>query len=128
MKILLDTHVIIALLHEDLRSRYPQIEGALDNPANESFFSTASLWEIAIKARLGKLDPNMALDKISAYIQSFGIGILPISDEHAVAEALPPPPTRDPSDRLLLAQCHVEGLRLATIDRALREHPLALRF
>ncbi len=48
-----------------------------------------------------------------------------INEHHAIAEVLPEPATRDPFDRLLLAQCLVEGLRLVTVDRALVGHPLA---
>ena len=54
--------------------------------------------------------------------------ILRIDVPHVTALVLPEPPTRDPFDRLLLAQCQTEGLQLVTIDRALVEHPLAFRF
>jgi PIN domain nuclease of toxin-antitoxin system len=47
---------------------------------------------------------------------------------HVITLVLPEPPTRDPFDRLLLAQAQVEGLQLVTIDRALIDHPLAYRF
>jgi PIN domain nuclease of toxin-antitoxin system len=88
--------------------------------------SAASLWETAIKTRLGKLDPGMPLSDIAGYLEAVGLSILAVEARHALATADPEPPTRDPFDRLLLAQCQVEGLRLATIDRALLDHPLAL--
>jgi PIN domain nuclease of toxin-antitoxin system len=48
-----------------------------------------------------------------------GINLVLIDARHVLASVLPEPATRDPFDRLLLAQCQVEGLRLVTIDRAL---------
>ncbi len=80
----------------------------------------------AIKWRLGKLDPGMPLGDIVGYLEAVGIAILPIEARHVIAAADPEPEPRDPFDRLLLAQCHVENLRLATMDRSLLKHPLAL--
>lgn len=90
--------------------------------------SAASLWEIAIKARLGKLDPGMPLGMLAEFFEAVGIGMLPITASHAVAAVEPMPPTRDPFDRMLLTQCLVEGRRLVTVDNALCDHPLATRF
>jgi PIN domain nuclease of toxin-antitoxin system len=52
---------------------------------------------------------------------------LNVDHRHAVEALEELPPTRDPFDRLLLAQCQVEGMRLVTLDRALARHPLAWR-
>ncbi len=69
----------------------------------------------------------MPLGDIAGYFAAVGLSILPIQPDHAVAEAAPEPESRDPFDRLLLAQCQVENLRLGTVDRALLRHPLALK-
>jgi PIN domain nuclease of toxin-antitoxin system len=53
--------------------------------------------------------------------------LLIIDHRHVLAELDPEPATRDPFDRLLLAQCEVEGMRLVTVDTALSVHPLAWR-
>lgn len=53
--------------------------------------------------------------------------ILPVDVPHVITAANPEPEARYPFDRLLLAQCKVEGLQLATVDRLLVGHPLALR-
>ena len=87
--------------------------------------SVASLWEIAIKTRLGKLGLNVALESLPELIETMRLDLLPIHARHVLAKAEPEPPTRDPFDRPLLAQCAVDGLRLVTIDRALTAHPLA---
>jgi PIN domain nuclease of toxin-antitoxin system len=94
---------------------------------NEVFASVASLWEIAIKVRLGKLRPELPPERLAGFYESMGFGILPIDQHHAVATVDPQPATRDPFDRMLLAQCQVEELRLVTLDRALAAHPLAWR-
>ena len=121
MRVLLDTHLVLDLLADQpLRAQHlSRIE------ADAFLVSAASLWEIAIKTRLGKLDPAMPLVDIARFLERIGVRLLPIEARHVVAAADPEPETRDPFDRLLLAICQLDGLRLATIDRSLVKHPLA---
>ncbi|HEX2888855.1 type II toxin-antitoxin system VapC family toxin [Vineibacter terrae] len=126
MRVLLDTHVVLGLLRRSLGKQHPDIARRLADPSITGFVSVASLWEAAIKTRLGKLDPGMPLQDIAGYLDALGISILPIQTSHVVVAAVPEPDTRDPFDRLLLAQCQVESLKLVTVDRALLTHPLAL--
>ena len=58
-------------------------------------------------------------------LDGLGIKIVGIDERHALASVEPEPKTRDPFDRMLLAQCQIEGLKLLTIDGALAAHPLA---
>lgn len=95
------------------------------NDLHQLVASVASLWEIAIKARLRKLEVNVEPGDIAPLLRSLSIDVLPITERHATAELTTVPPTRDPFDRMLLAQCQVEDLRLVTVDRALVGHPLA---
>ena len=127
MRVLIDTHVVLGLLRRSLTKQYPGIAIRLTDPATVAFVSVASLWETAIKTRLGKLDPGMPLEDIAGYLQALGLLLLPIEAAHVIAAADPEPDTRDPFDRLLLAQCQIEQLRLATADRALINHRLALK-
>ena len=55
------------------------------------------------------------------------MGLLIIDANHVLTSVEPQPLTRDPFDRLLLAQCKVESMQLLTIDRALLAHPLAMK-
>jgi PIN domain nuclease of toxin-antitoxin system len=89
--------------------------------------SVASLWEIAIKVRLGKLPLRHPLKVLPELLDSLSMQTLTIETRHVLAELYPEPDTRDPFDRLLLAQCSVEKLLLVTQDRALVSHPLAWR-
>ena len=127
MRVLLDTHMVIAIAQRKLTERFPRVEQLLSDDATSGFVSVASLWEIAIKTRLGKLQPGLPLEAIPAYLRETGLTILPVDVPHVITAADPEPETRDPFDRLLLAQCKVEDLQLATVDRLLVDHPLALR-
>lgn len=124
MRVLLDTHLILTLLAPGTE-RYARLKGIMQRERVEPFGSVASLWEIAIKTRLGKLDPGLDLDSIPAFLEAFEIRMLPIEARHVIAAVEPSPPTRDLFDRFLLAICGVEGFRLATVDRLLIRHPLA---
>jgi len=125
MRLLLDTDVLIALARHELTAVGAAIGAVIAEPENASFVSAASLWEIAIKTRLRKLHPQMHLNDLAGYFESIGLSHLAIDHRHAVQSADPAPATRDPFDRLLLAQCEVESLRLVTTDRVLAQHPLA---
>jgi PIN domain nuclease of toxin-antitoxin system len=127
MRVLIDTHIVLGLLRRDQRKKFPEIMLRLSDPATIAFVSVASLWEIAIKTRLGRLNPGMPLEDIASFLDALGLAILPIQTLHVIGAADPEPETRDPFDRLLLAQCQTENLFLATVDRALIGHPLVWR-
>ncbi len=76
--------------------------------------SVASVWEVAIKHRLGKLP--VAPARFRDGMLRAGATILPVQDEHAIASASLALDHLDPFDRLLLATARVEALRLATGD------------
>lgn len=127
MRLLLDSHILLALSLD----RLPEVSAAVDRLIQqddaELWASVTSLWEIAIKTRLGKLDPGLPLESLPQFYEAMGITLLPVFGSHALATVEPPPPTRDPFDRMLLVQCRVEGFYLVTLDRALRDHPQAWR-
>ncbi len=127
MRLLIDTHIALDLLRQTLGKRRPEIARLLSDPATFGFVSVVSLWETAIKTRLRKLDPGMPLEDAAGYFEALGLAILPIEISHVITAVEPEPLTRDPFDRLLLAQCHIEKLRLVTIDRALVAHPLVAK-
>jgi PIN domain nuclease of toxin-antitoxin system len=69
MRLLLDTHVLIALARSELSGFGAHIAAILSAEENIFFASAASLWEIAIKTRLRKVDPGLALDELPDYFQ-----------------------------------------------------------
>jgi PIN domain nuclease of toxin-antitoxin system len=123
---LLDTHVLLAVLGDRLSKTYPQFEPLLSNGSSVRLASIASVWEIAIKYRLGKLKLDSDLDDYPDVIELAGLSLLPIKNSHVLAELDVMPPTRDPFDRLLLAQCQIENCQLMTADKALIGHPLVV--
>ncbi|MFM9973102.1 MAG: type II toxin-antitoxin system VapC family toxin [Beijerinckiaceae bacterium] len=127
MKLLLDTHFVLAFVDKKLEERFPQFANLLVSEDAELSVSVASIWEIAIKTRLKKLDPRIDPSDMPSYLAHIGIEILGMTVAHATAEVQPEPLTRDPFDRLLLAQAQIEGMRFVTVDRALADHPVTFR-
>ncbi len=124
MRLLLDTHILVGLTRPHRGELSSEIKTILAEPANSSFVSAASLWEIAIKSRLKKLDIDVPLDGLAEFFQLLDVNLLAVDHRHAVRELDPELQTRDPFDRMLLAQCAVEDMRLLTKDRVLSAHPL----
>jgi PIN domain nuclease of toxin-antitoxin system len=127
MRLLLDTHILLAVLEKQTETFAPGVRRLIAEPAGEFYVSVVSLWEIAIKWRLGKLHLTPQLRLLPELLGDMGIELLAINEHHVLATVEPEPLTRDPFDRLLLAQCQVEGLRLVTIDRALVSHAMAAK-
>lgn len=114
MRLLLDTHVLIWSMDNERRLG-PRVHALLTDPANIVLISIASLWEIAIKIRIGKLRGDLAA--IDDAIDAQGFTRLPIALPHLEAMAALPDYHRDPFDHLLIAQAQVEGLTFVTADR-----------
>lgn len=112
VRLILDSHILIATALERLDTVLPDFARVSARPEMDLAASVVSLWEIAIKSRLGKLDAGMPVEVLPDFFMASGIAILPITAPHAVTRIDPLPPTRDPFDRLLLAQCLIEGRRL----------------
>jgi PIN domain nuclease of toxin-antitoxin system len=127
MRLLLDSNIIVPLARREIGRLYPAVGALLRSQGDDFFVSVASLWEIAIKTRLGKLNPLVVLADLPDFLVRTGVRLLPITHVHAVEDIADPPATRDPFDKMLLVQCQVEGLRLVTTDRILAAHRLAWR-
>lgn len=116
MRLLLDTHILLWWLAED-----PALPAAartlIADPANAVFVSPMTLWEIAIKTRLGKMAADV--DAVRAETTDGGFASLPFTADHASEVARLPDHHRDPFDRALVAQARFEPMRLITHDRAL---------
>lgn len=127
MRLLLDSHVLLAIQRRDKIICNTSIDRLVRSAENEKTVSAASLWELVIKHRLGKLALDIPVAELPNAFLSLRFSLLNVDHHHATQELDVVPPTRDPFDRLLLAQCQVEGMRLVTLDRALARHPLAWR-
>ncbi len=114
-RVLLDTHLLLWALA--MPSRLPSSARRTIN-ASEVYVSAASIWEVSIKAALGKLAAKS--HDVLAAIKPAGFELLPITGEHAAEIAVLPLHHRDPFDRMLIAQARVEGMRLLSNDDSLR--------
>jgi PIN domain nuclease of toxin-antitoxin system len=86
---------------------------------DEVVVSAVVIWEVAIKARLGKLDaPSDLLDQL----EQAGVNLLAITPRHADRVATLPLHHRDPFDRLLVAQASCNELALVTADAHLHRY------
>lgn len=117
MNLLLDTHVFLWWDRQD-KALNPDTRALIADPTNSVLISAASIWEIAIKRRLGKLDfHGSAVAAIGA--NGFQeLPVLPIDAEQAGQLAWP---HNDPFDRMLVAQAARRGFTLVTADAAIRD-------
>jgi PIN domain nuclease of toxin-antitoxin system len=130
MKLLLDTHLL--LWAAGTPDRLPaDARKLLDDPQNEPIFSSASLWEVAIKHGLGRADFRVDARLLRRGLLDNGYGELPITSAHAAAlDNLPsihPSNHKDPFDRILIAQSMVEGITLLTADPLVARYPAPIR-
>jgi PIN domain nuclease of toxin-antitoxin system len=125
VKLLLDTHVILWALAEPRRLAEPARLAIIDG-AHEVAVSAVSVWEIAIKQSLGKLDLPGPVDPwLIAAVESLGATWLSIDAVDAAAVARLPAHHRDPFDRMLVAQAQ-RGYTLVSHDRRFAAYGIAV--
>jgi len=118
MRLLLDTHVLLWVMADD-PALSPAARATISR-ADMVYASAVSLWEISIKAGLGKLKIDQ--DRLVEQLLTAGFEPLPVTWEHAAAVRHLPDLHRDPFDRLLVAQAMSEPLRLLTTDKILADY------
>ena len=113
MNLLLDTHAFLWHVEGNLQMS-PAASKVIGDPENELFLSTASVWEIAIKAGIGKLTLAAPFETfLSKAIHGYGIKVLPVTlDDCTTYEQLPFPDKqhRDPFDRMIIVHARKNGL------------------
>ena len=118
MNLLLDTQIALWWLGDT-----PELPGevrvAVQDTDNVVYVSAASIWEIAIKRALGKLEVD---DDYVTEIAEQGFVELPVRWQHAERVEALPMLHRDPFDRLLIAQAQALGLTLVTTDATIAEY------
>ena len=116
MKILLDTNALIWFANGDEKLSRNAID-SIENPENEKFVSVASIWEIAIKKSIGKLDFPFDLNNLVDILENNGFFMLDILSKHAIAIEILPLIHRDPFDRIIFAQALTEEMQLISVDK-----------
>jgi len=121
MKLLLDTHAFIWFVEND--ENLPKgIKTQIEDIENEIFISIASLWEIAIKTSLGKLEVSIDIPALISKIESNGFSILHIFPEHTICVSSLPFHHRDPFDRMLIAQTITEKIKIVSRDGVFEDY------
>jgi len=122
VRVLLDTHAFLWAITADARLS-PLAQRVFLGGANELLLSAASLWEIAIKVRIGKLPLPLPADRyLREQLSLNAIQVLPVEAVHVLRLFELPDIHRDPFDRMLVAQCQVENTPLLSGDAQLRQY------
>jgi PIN domain nuclease of toxin-antitoxin system len=126
VRVLVDSHTFLWTLLDDprLSKKARQVMTAEDN---ELVFSLASLWEISIKMKLGRLKTvGSSVAYIREEMDAFGMELLPVRYEHVLRQEALPHHHGDPFDRMLIAQAAVEKLPILTRDERFRLYEVKL--
>jgi PIN domain nuclease of toxin-antitoxin system len=118
MRVLLDTHVLLWALAEPRRLD-KETRATIESGDNEVLFSAASIWEIAIKAGLGRSDFVFDPAEIARAALDTGFTELAVRSDAAALVGRLPVLHRDPFDRILVAQAIIEPATLYTTDQQL---------
>ena len=123
MNLLLDTHILIWALNEDPRLPDQAREMILDEN-NAVYYSSVSVWEIAIKHAKYPEEVEFTGKELSQFCQEAGFLSVEMRDRHVFAletitRAEGAPPHHDPFDRMLIAQAKAENMAFITHDAML---------
>ena len=115
MNYLIDTHILLWMMLEPNKLS-EKVKSVLVNYSNTIYVSQVSLWEMAVKIKIGKLDIKMSLTDIINKMNNHGILILPIKNNHIEETINLELHHRDPFDRLIIAQTRVENMTIISKD------------
>lgn len=122
MRALLDTHTFLWWI-ADSSKLSKKVYNIIKSTKNELFISAVSGWEIAIKAKLGRLRISGKLELfLSEQFSINAFQILPITISHALHVYSLPNIHRDPFDHMLIAQAQLEDLPILTFDREIAKY------
>jgi len=119
---LFDTHLLLWIAAGSDRLPKAARELVLDETAIMNF-SAASIWEVTIKAGLGRADFEAVPRRLRDALIENGWNEVAVTGEHAVGMIELPPIHKDPFDRMLLAQARAEGMTLLTSDATVARYP-----
>jgi PIN domain nuclease of toxin-antitoxin system len=118
-RLLLDTRAFLWWLAGNPKLRR-EARTAIADATALVHISAVTIWEIAIKTQLGRLEPGT--ERIDQEIAANGFSELPISAYHALVAGKLPLHHNDPFDRMLIAQAQVENLVIVTHDKIFSDY------
>jgi PIN domain nuclease of toxin-antitoxin system len=126
VRVLLDTHTFLWFIqgNHDLSDA---ARASIEDSANQKLISIASLWEIAIKASIGRLEVKMPMTElVKKQVIGNAFSILGISPEHLDELSKLPFHHKDPFDRLIISQSLAEDIAIISVDKAFRNYSVQL--
>ncbi len=126
MRLLLDTHTFLWFIAGSLNLS-ETARNLIQEQENQKFLSIAGLWEMSIKASIGKLELGMSITElVKREVYGNAIDLLEIRPEHLDELAKLPFHHKDPFDRLMISQSLVENIPIVSRDSAYRSYPVQL--
>lgn len=126
MRVLLDTHTFLWWIIDDPHMS-PRARDIMSNSSHELFLSAASCWEIAIKAKIGRIKlPDKPHVFVAEQMALNTIQGLPIQISHALHVFNLPHHHRDPFDRIIIAQAQLEKLTILTSDSLISKYKVKI--
>ena len=123
MQYLLDTHTFIWFI-DDVKTLSQKAAKEIAYIENDCFLSIASLWEIAIKCNIGKLQLKSSFHDITYFLADNNIRILPLEFRHLQTLLSLELIHRDPFDRIIIAQAITDDLTIITMDKHFPGYPV----
>jgi PIN domain nuclease of toxin-antitoxin system len=124
MRFLIDTHIFIWYV-QNSEKLSTSVTTLINDSRNEILFSTASIWEMAIKQSTGKLNLGVPYASfIKEQMRLNNMELLPINIEHLEIVSALPFHHRDPFDRLLISQAIFENMPILSVDIAFDAYPV----
>lgn len=125
-KFLLDTHVFIWWL-QDNEQLSTKAKKLISEPGNEIFVSSASIWEMSIKSKLGKLKiKGFSEEFLKKQIIGNSFSFLPISLEHSFGIYKLKTHHNDPFDHMLISQAKTEKCTIISKDKLLKKYDVKI--
>lgn len=112
---MLDTHTFLWFL-EGSDNLSKRARTSIENTESIKFISIASIWEIAIKLKLGKLKLDIKLEDLKEEIVKNNFEILPLTFEHIIELSNLEVIHKDPFDRIIISQAIFEKQTIISKD------------
>ena len=124
MRLLLDTHAFLWFIDGDT-ALSPYARQLIEDRTNERLLSIASLWEMAIKASLGRLTLSLSFtDLVAEHVHGNAIELFEILPRHLDVLTTLPFYHKDPFDRMIIAQSQAENIPILSRDSAFDDYAI----
>ena len=125
MRLLLDTHTFIWYVTDNPKLS-AHVKLLIEDENNEKLISIASIWEMAIKHSIGRLNFSLPfMEFVGQQLTVSNIGLLEINLQHIEVVASLPLHHRDPFDRLIIAQSMAEQIPILSVDAIFDAYTIA---